>query len=193
MASFAERVETRKSELSAYRNRQKEIGDLREAVIAAAREGDAEAIKKALSTKGAYHIKVNHVLYKKVTEDDQIISREALKDVTPDLDDGDEQGRKRFMDTLLESVLAEEFANSLNIQSLLLNPSAVSKSMIDADLASVSQTLLKGQEGTSGAGMTTGALLPEDIALLQVVASQPPSVPWHAAQRTSKIGSTSTV
>ena len=118
---------------------------------------DAEAIKKALFTKGAYHIKVNHVLYKKVTEDDQIISREALKDVTPDLDDGDEQGRKRFMDTLMESVLSEEFANSLNIQSLLSNPSAVSKSMIEADLANASRTLLRGQEGTSDTGMRTDA------------------------------------
>jgi GGDEF domain-containing protein len=116
---------------------------------------NAEAIKKALYAKGAYHIKVNHVLYKKVTEDDQIISRDALKDVTPDLDDGNEEGRKRFMDTLMESALAEEFANSLNIQSLLLNPSAVSQSMIEADLASASRTLLRGQEGTSDTGMST--------------------------------------
>jgi hypothetical protein len=121
---------------------------------------DAEAIKKFLYTKGAYHIKVNHVLYKKVTEDDQIISRDVLKSVTPDMDDGDSQSRKRFMDTLLESVLTDEFAKSLSVQSLLANPGAVSKNMIEADLASAEHTLLPGDvQSTSGnmVGASQGA------------------------------------
>jgi hypothetical protein len=121
---------------------------------------DAEAIKKFLYTKGAYHIKINHVLYKKVTEDDQIISREVLKSVTPDMDDGDSQSRKRFMDTLLESVLTDEFAKSLSVQSLLANPGAVSKNMIEADLASAEHTLLPGDvQSTSGnmVGASQGA------------------------------------
>jgi hypothetical protein len=121
---------------------------------------NAEAIKKSLYTKGAYHIKINHVLYKKVTEDDQIISRDVLKSVTPDMDDGDSPSRKRFMDTLLESVLTDEFAKSLSIQSLLANPGAVSKNMIEADLASAEHTLLPGDVlSTSGnmAGASQGA------------------------------------
>lgn len=132
---------------------------------------NAEAIKKSLYTKGAYHIKINHVLYKKVTEDDQIISRDVLKNVTPDLDDGDSQNRKRFMDTLLESVLTDEFAKSLSIQSLLANPGAVSKNMIEADLASAEQTLLPGDAlSTSGSmadssqGATKGAGLGEGLS-----------------------------
>jgi GGDEF domain-containing protein len=103
---------------------------------------DVETIKKSLQTKGAYHIKINHVLYKKVTEDDQIISRDMLKSVTPDMDESDPQSRKRFMDTLLESVLTDEFAKSLTIQNLLANPAAVSKKMIEADLASSEHTML---------------------------------------------------
>ncbi len=117
----------------------------------------AEHIKKSLFSKGAYHIKINHVLYKKVTEDDQIISREALKSVTPDIDEGDNRNRKRFMDTLLESVLTEEFASSLNIQNLLANPSAVSQNMIDADLASVEHTLLPGSGQSTTGSMADGS------------------------------------
>lgn len=117
---------------------------------------NAKAIKKALYTKGAFHIKINHVLYKKVTEDDQIISREALKSVTPDLDDGDSHSRKRFMDTLLESVVTDEFVKSLSIQNLLTNPGAVSKKMIEADLASAEYTLLPG-DAQSTSGSTAGA------------------------------------
>ncbi len=107
---------------------------------------DADAVKKELFAKGAFNIQVNHVIYKKVTEDDQIVSREALKNVTPDLDSDSQESRKRFMETLLESVLTEEFAKTLNIQSLIADPGAVSRSMIEADLASANRTLADTQQ-----------------------------------------------
>ncbi len=110
---------------------------------------DAESLKKTLFSRGVFHIKINHVLYKKVTEDDQIISREALKDVTPALEAEDSQSRKKFMDTLLETILTEEFANTLNIRSLLANPKMVSRNMIKADLASA-QKLGNDQSETQG-------------------------------------------
>ncbi len=118
---------------------------------------DAEAIKDDLFSKGAFNIKINHVTYKKVTEDDQIISREALKDITPDMDSDDQESRKKFMDTLLESVLAEEFANTLNIQSLLANPAAVSKNMIKADMASAQQIKTASSVADVGPGGGTGS------------------------------------
>jgi GGDEF domain-containing protein len=58
-----------------------------------------------------------------------------------------------FMDTLLESVLTEEFAKTLNIESLMANPGAVSKNMIDADLAHVAGG---GPEAGAGAGPGAG-------------------------------------
>jgi hypothetical protein len=71
--------------------------------------------------------------------------------------------RKMFMDTLLESVLTEEFAKTLNIETLMANPGAVSSNMIQADLESVSSQAGPGGrarrpgrsgngEGESGAG-----------------------------------------
>lgn len=112
---------------------------------------DAEEIKKMLFSKGAFNIKVNHVLYKKVTAEDQIISREALKEVTPAIEDEDSQSRKKFMDTLLETILTEEFAKTLNIKSLLANPKLVSQNMIKADLAGAQQ-----DGSPSGARKRTG-------------------------------------
>lgn len=99
------------------------------------RATSAEAIKNNLYQKGVFNIKVNHVIFKKVTEDDQVVSRETLKQVTPLLDADDEQNRKRFMETLLESVLTEEFAKTLNITNMMANPAAFSKKMIEIDLA----------------------------------------------------------
>jgi GGDEF domain-containing protein len=109
---------------------------------------NAENIKSDLIRRGAYNLKVNHVLYKKVTEDDHVVSREALKQVTPSMEDDDSASRKKFMDTLLETILTDEFANTLNIKSLLDNPGQVSKNMIEADLASVE----KSDGGSIGTG-----------------------------------------
>lgn len=119
-------------------------------------ETNADTIKKELVKRGAYNIRVNHVLYKKVTEDDQVVSREALKQVTPSMEDDDSESRKKFMDTLLETILTEEFANTLNIKSLLDNPGQVSKNMIKADLASAQQMGGGGPAGTGGGSGTAG-------------------------------------
>jgi hypothetical protein len=117
---------------------------------------DAEQIKKALFARGAFNIKVNHVLYKKVTEDDQIVSRDVLKEVAPAMETEDSQSRKKFMDALLETVLTEEFANTLNIQSLLANPKLVSRNMIQADLESVQKA--HGEPSDGGSRTGTGTL-----------------------------------
>jgi GGDEF domain-containing protein len=114
---------------------------------------NADTIRSDLLRRGAYNLKVNHVLYKKVTEDDQVVSREALKNVTPSMDDDDNESRKKFMDTLLETILTDEFANTLNIKSLLDNPGQVSKNMIEADLASIE----KSGDGSTGGGIGTGS------------------------------------
>ena len=121
------------------------------------RYGEAEGFKKAIFARGVTSIKVNHVRYKKVTEDDEVIARDALKNVNQMMVDEDEaKNRKMFMDTLLESMLTEEFAKTLNIESLMANPAAVSKNMIDADLAHTADTG-QGSEGGSGAGQGPGS------------------------------------
>ncbi len=126
----------------------------------------AEGFKKAIFARGVTNIKVNHVRYKKVTENDEVISRDALKDLTPQMMAAEDEAksRKMFMDTLLESVLTEEFAKTLNIETLMANPGAVSKNMIQADLESVSgggpgagPGMGAGEGGGPGAGPGMGA------------------------------------
>jgi GGDEF domain-containing protein len=129
----------------------------------------AEGFKKAIFARGVTSIKVNHVRYKKVTDDDEVIARDTLKELTPQMMAAEDEAktRKMFMDTLLESVLTEEFAKTLNIETLMANPGAVSSNMIQADLESVSSAG-KGPgagpggrdagdgEGESGAGREDG-------------------------------------
>jgi hypothetical protein len=118
----------------------------------------AEGFKKAIFARGVTSMKVNHVRYKKVTEDDEVISRDTLKDLTPQMMAAEDEAktRKMFMDTLLESVLTEEFAKTLNIETLMANPGVVSKNMIQADLESASGAGPGQGPGGGGAGSGDG-------------------------------------
>jgi hypothetical protein len=102
---------------------------------------NAEAMKKALAEKGITNLKVNHVFYKKVTEDDEVVSRDVLKNITPEIMDEDQRrSKKLFIDMVLESVLGEEFEKILNIKNLLKNPTGLSINMIEADLNSFQES-----------------------------------------------------
>ncbi|RPI76508.1 MAG: hypothetical protein EHM45_12730 [Desulfobacteraceae bacterium] len=97
---------------------------------------NAEAMKKGLQAKNVQYLRINHVVYKKVTADDEVVSREALKKITPEMMDADEEkSKKLFIDALLESVLSEEFVKTINIQNIMHNPAGLSKRMIEADLS----------------------------------------------------------
>jgi len=102
---------------------------------------NAESMKGALAEKGITNLKINHVFYRKVTEDDEVVSRDVLKNVTPEMMDEDQaRSKKLFIDMVLESVLGEEFEKTLNINNLLTNPTGLSMNMIEADINSVQKS-----------------------------------------------------
>jgi GGDEF domain-containing protein len=102
---------------------------------------NAESMKGALAEKGITNLKINHVFYKKVTEDDEVVARDVLKNITPKMMDEDElKSKKLFIDMVLESALGEEFEKNLNIKDLLTNPTGLSMNMIEADINSVQKS-----------------------------------------------------
>ena len=102
---------------------------------------NAESMKGTLTEKGITSLKINHVFYKKVTEDDEVVSRDVLKNITPEMMGEDElKSKKLFIDMVLESVLGEEFEKNLNINNLLTNPTGLSMNMIEADINSVQKS-----------------------------------------------------
>lgn len=108
---------------------------------------DAEAMKRELTDKNVTHVKINHVFYKKVTEDDEVISRDALKKVAPQKREKLEiKSKKMLVDALLSSVLSEEFTKTLNVGTLMQNPAGLSKNMIDADLTVIGKSGAKNQQ-----------------------------------------------
>ncbi len=106
---------------------------------------DAEAMEKALVARGVKHVKINHVFFKKVTHDDEVISREALNELTPRIEDEEEhKSKKLFIDMVLERLLAEELKETLTIENLLKDPAALSNKMTEADLACNSRGEVEG-------------------------------------------------
>lgn len=102
---------------------------------------NVNAMKKALDARLINHIKLNHVYFKKVSGDEEIISREAFKKMSVDMAEGESpHSKKVFIDMVLESVLAEEFGKALTIKNVVENPADVSNKMIDTDLASYRQS-----------------------------------------------------
>ena len=102
---------------------------------------NAKAMIQELEARKINHIKLNHVYFKKVSSDEEVVSREAFKKISLDAaDDGPAQSKKMFMDMVLESVLKEDFEKTLTIKNITENPVDTSKQMIEADLAGYNQS-----------------------------------------------------
>ena len=120
--------------------RKNELRSFMEVFTALHQYPDAETMTKAIDRKGIRHLRINHVFYQKVTSDDEVVSREALKKMTPEVSsEAERKSKKMFMDALLENILTEELEKTLSVQSLMKNPAGVSRAMIDNDLVAARQ------------------------------------------------------
>ena len=96
----------------------------------------AVSMKDALSMKRVTNLKINHFIYKKVTTDDEIISKDKLKEISTD--PRDSSSKKMLGDVvnmMAESILMEEVEKSISLDALLADPAKLSKDMIDKDFA----------------------------------------------------------
>ena len=132
---------TKMESISFYRGIEiKELQLLLEIVTSLSNYPNADAMSKALFKKRINHIKINHIFYKKVSAEDEVISRDFLDKVTPDMIvENQDEMKKMFMDSVFNSVLQEEFVNKLNLENLLMNPNNLSQEMLAADLSTVNQ------------------------------------------------------
>ena len=128
---------------------------------------NADEMNAALFKKKISHIKINHFFYKKVSAEDEIISRDILDKVTPEImgDDHDKMTRM-FMDSVFNSVLQEEFIKKLNLNNLLTNPDGLSREMIAADLTSVDQYKSENLSGDKDEELLPGQILLRQLEVI---------------------------
>ena len=97
---------------------------------------NADAMKAQFKRKGLRTIKINHVFYKKVTEDDEVIARDELKKETKGESSsfgGD--GGSSILDVVAGGLVAEELEQAMSLRMVIDNPGAASRAMIDSDLS----------------------------------------------------------
>ena len=96
----------------------------------------ADDMKKALTSNGVKGVKVNHVIFKKMTADDKIVSKDAVVGDLSGVSKASQSAAKtKFMDMMVENIVMEEVEKSLSIKSLMEDPTGVSKAIMDKDLS----------------------------------------------------------
>jgi GGDEF domain-containing protein len=107
-------------------------------------------MKKALSSSSVEKVKINHVIFKKMTADDKVVSKDTIIENPSEMPKATLSAAKtKFMDMMVENIVMEEVEKSLSIKSLMEDPTGVSKAIMDKDL-SVSKESGDGKGGTRG-------------------------------------------
>ncbi len=101
-----------------------------------AQYANAEAMKAACEELGIRNIKINHVFYKKITADDEVVDRRIFEQISTASGSGTtEHGTDEVLGMMAESVLMEELEKSLSLQSIIESPTGASQKIIEADQA----------------------------------------------------------
>jgi hypothetical protein len=140
MAAFFKKTETQS--ISFYNGiDREEIASFTDIFTSLKRYPNANAMKKEMEARRIKHIRLNHVFFKKVSRDEEVVSQKDFKKIKArGEEDGSAPSKKMFMDMVLESLIAEEFGKSLTVKNLIDHPVEVSNQMIDADLRSFQQS-----------------------------------------------------
>jgi hypothetical protein len=118
----------------------------------------ADAMIKAFADTKLEPIKINYVFFKKMTSDDEVVSKDQLladpeakeadgrtsDDASKDEDAG--PSTEDILEMIAANVLFEEFENTMTVQNLVNSPADMSRQMVEADLTSSEQMADQGQK-----------------------------------------------
>jgi GGDEF domain-containing protein len=126
-----------------------ELAKFAEVLNDIARYATAEAMKAACEQMGIRNIKINHVFYKKITADDEVVDRRIFEQIsTASASGATEHGTDEVLGMMAESVLMEELEKSLSLQSIIESPTGASQKIIEADQAAAAS----GEPGAPASG-----------------------------------------
>ncbi|MDJ0801584.1 MAG: hypothetical protein QNI97_01840 [Desulfobacterales bacterium] len=113
---------------------------------------NVDGMRNELGRVGVESIKLNHVVYKKVTEDDAVVSKDVLSQSEGAGKGGlAEEKKKSVLSVVAGGLVMEELEQALSLRYVIDNPGAASRTLIDSDLASAQQGT-GGGEGDAGSG-----------------------------------------
>ena len=119
----------------------KELASFLQVYVLAANSLDVDSMIHSLIDRSVQNIKLNHVMFTKITVDEKVISRDVAQELSPETSaENLDRSRKALYDMLLESALADELQQSLTINSLLQDPAEASRKVIQLDLKQSQQS-----------------------------------------------------
>jgi hypothetical protein len=100
----------------------------------------AEEMRHAAAARRVQHIKINHVFYQKMTEDDQVVSKSAAARTSQLSDELDtSRDTQDALSMIAGKLLIEEVDQGLLLKNLLADPAALSQRMVAEGLAGDSE------------------------------------------------------
>ena len=114
----------------------------------------ASLMQNALAELSVSSVKINHVIYKKMTADDEIVSKEDLNQSSKDsANTSSDQMFGEVLNMMAESALVEEIEKSFSLKNLIEDPIKLSNDLIskDYEVAKGEQTA-SSQSGPAAAG-----------------------------------------
>jgi hypothetical protein len=96
----------------------------------------AEEMRRAAAARGVVHIRINHVFFQKVTEDDEIVSRSVVE--RSETLGGQLESARQYQEALgmiAGKLMLEEIDQSLSLQALLADPVGFSQAMLAREQA----------------------------------------------------------
>ena len=94
----------------------------------------ASLMQNALAEMSVSNVKVNHIIYKKVTVDDEIVAKKDMENASKD--SGNTPSDQMFgevLNMMAESALVEEIEKSFSLKNLIEDPIRLSKDLIRKD------------------------------------------------------------
>jgi len=119
----------------------KELESFLGVYVFAANYSDVDSMIRSLIDHRVQNIKLNHVMFTKITVDEKVISRDVAQELSQEASKEDlDRSRKALYDMLFESALTDELQQSLTINSLLQDPTEASRKVIQLDLKRCQQS-----------------------------------------------------
>ena len=114
----------------------REVEDFVKVFLDTRRYPAAEQMRKALTRLKVNNIRINHIFYQKVTEDDQVVAK-SVAETSERLNDEVESSRQQqeALGMIAGKLLMEELDQSLSIKTLIADPKSFSHGMVARDLS----------------------------------------------------------
>lgn len=106
-----------------------------------------DVMKTALEARSLTSVRINYAIFRKITEDEEVIKRDSLDGEstgTRDEASGKDTGLGSILDIMVANIVSEEVGKNISIQKMMAGTTELSTLLIKSDLAAVEHPQAQG-------------------------------------------------